>query len=245
MAATAEVQIPAEDAIIEKKMNNLSLGSSQLTDDTARPLKIPIAHPPTHLSPPPTNELTADQLKKYEALLATVKEWKDIPSTKGKEGPITEDEIMWLTQECLLRYLRATKWVTAEAAKRLLATLTWRREYETDSREPEDVSIEGETGKQFIVGYDNGARPCLYMNPGRQNTEPSPRQLHHMVFMIERVLDLAPPGQEKLTLVINFKTSGTRTNTAPGIGQGREALGILQNHYPERLGRALILNGMF
>lgn len=57
------------------------------------------------------------------------------------------------------------------------------------------------------------------------------------------MIELMPSGVETLALLINFKQSKSRSNTAPGIGQGREVLGILQTHYPERLGKALIING--
>lgn len=62
--------------------------------------------------------------------------------------------------------------------------------------------------------------------------------------MLERSIDLMPADVETLALLINFKAGQKRTNTAPGIGQGREVLNILQTYYPERLGRALIINGM-
>jgi hypothetical protein len=207
------------------------------------PLKTPIVDPLESAKPAPSKELTADQQAKYEALLETVKSWKEIPSTAGKGGPITDSEIMWLTRECLLRYLRATKWSTADATKRLLGTLTWRREYGVEGLTGDHISPENETGKQIILGYDINGRPCHYLNPGRQNTEPSPRQVQHLVFMVERVIEMMIPGQETLALLINFKSSKSRSNTAPGIGQGREVLNILQTHYPERLGRALIING--
>lgn len=210
----------------------------------AGPQMTPIEHPLESVSIPNRPELTAEQNSKYESVLETVKSWKEIPSTKGKAGPITENEILWLTRECLLRYLRATKWNTADAEKRLLATLTWRREYGVEELTGDHISPESETGKQFIVGWDISGRPCHYLNPGRQNTEPSPRQVQHLVFMLERVIDIMVPGQETLALLINFKTSKTRSNTAPGLSQGREVLNILQTHYPERLGRALIINSM-
>lgn len=206
-------------------------------------LKVPIADPVESAKPASAPPLTADQQSKYETLLQTVKSWKEVPSTQGKGGPITEDEIMWLTRECLLRYLRATKWSTAEAAKRILGTLTWRREYGVEDLTPEHISPENETGKQIILGYDTASRPCQYLNPGRQNTEPSPKQVQHLVFMVERVIDIMKPGQETLALLINFKSSKTRSNTSPPLSQGREVLNILQTHYPERLGRALIING--
>lgn len=219
--------------------------AASLREKQAGALKTPIANPVESAIPSSATELTSEQQDKYDALLDTVKSWKEIPSATGKGGPITEDEIMWLTRECLLRYLRATKWVTAEAAKRLLGTLTWRREYGVGNLTGDHISPENETGKQIILGFDIEARPCLYLNPGRQNTEPSPRQVQHLVFMVERVVNLMVPGQETLALLINFKSSKSRSNTAPGLGQGKEVLNILQTHYPERLGRALIINSKF
>lgn len=216
--------------------------AASLREKSAGVLKTPIVDPVASAIPSPAAELTAEQQEKYKSLLETVKSWKEIPATNGKEDPITESEIMWCTRECLLRYLRATKWVTADAAKRLLGTLTWRREYGVDELTGEHISPENETGKQIILGFDIAARPCLYLNPGRQNTNASPRQVQHLVFMLERVISMSGPGQETLALLINFKTSKSRSNTAPGIGQGREVLNILQTHYPERLGRALIIN---
>ena len=213
-----------------------------LDEKPAGPQMTPIPYPLESVIIPNPPELTTEQQSKYEAVLETVRSWKEIPSTKGKEGPITENEILWLTRECLLRYLRATKWNTADAEKRLLATLTWRREYGVEELTGDHISPESETGKQIIVGFDNASRPCHYLNPGRQNTSPSPRQVQHLVFMVERAINMMGPGQETLALLINFKASKSRSNTAPGIGQGREVLNILQTHYPERLGRALIIN---
>ena len=243
---------------LETKLADVSLNAPPPTHNPAQPStiadllretpvgprKVPIVDPHEGVQIPAPPPLTAEQQTKYDALLEEVKEWKEIPSTKGKEGPITESELMWLTKECLLRYLRATKWSTADASKRLLGTLTWRREYGVeDVLTPDHISPENETGKQIIVGYDIAGRPCQYLNPGRQNTEVSPRQIQHLVYMLERVIEMGLPNQETLSLLINFKASKSRSNTAPSLSTGRDALNILQTHYPERLGRALILNG--
>ncbi|KAH8898544.1 cral trio domain-containing protein [Thozetella sp. PMI_491] len=213
------------------------------TEQPAGPLKLPLGSPTPTSKPVQAAALTPDQQQKYDWVLEQVKAWTEVPSAKDKAGPITDKERFWLTRECLLRYLRATKWHQKDAVKRILETLTWRRDYGTDEvLTAEHISPENETGKQIIVGYDNQAHPCHYLNPGRQNTDPSPRQVQHLVYMLERVIDLMPPNQEKLALLINFKSSKTRTNTAPGIGLAREVLNILQTHYPERLGKALIIN---
>ena len=218
-------------------------GVTMLDEKKDGPLTVPLATPPETSTPVANPPLTAEQQSKYDWLLETVKGWAEVPSANGKNGPLTDNEKMWLTKECLLRYLRATKWHEKEAEKRLLETLTWRRDYGVDDLTADYIGPENETGKQVIVGFDKQGRPCHYLNPGRQNTEVTPRQVQHMVFMLERGIDLIPAKQEKICLLIDFKTGAKRTNTAPGIGQGREVLHILQAHYPERLGRALIVNG--
>lgn len=216
-----------------------------VAEKSSGPLKTPIAAPTASSTPAEKPALTPEQQTKYEWLLGKARQWSEVPSTQGKAGPLTDSEKLWLTRECLLRYLRAVKWDLKEAEKRVLASLTWRREYGVEELTPEHVSPENETGKQIVLGFDKQCRPCHYLNPGRQNTDVSPRQVQHLVFMLERVIEILPAQQETLSLLINFKQSKSRSNTAPGIGQGREVLNILQTHYPERLGRALILNGMF
>ncbi|KAI9898695.1 hypothetical protein N3K66_007055 [Trichothecium roseum] len=211
------------------------------------PRKTPLEAPEPDCKPPAKPELTAEQQTKYEALLEKAKAFDqvDCPKEPAKSGPLADRERAWLTRECLQRYLRATKWNVDESAKRLLATLSWRREYGLDDFTPEYISPEQETGKQIIAGFDKLGRPCQYLNPARQNTETGPRQIHHLFYMVERVVDLMPAGVETLSLLINFKPSKARQNTSVPISTAREVLHVLQNHYPERLGKALIINVPF
>lgn len=100
---------------------------------------------------------------------------------------------------------------------------------------------ENETGKQTIMGFDIHGRPCLFLDPGKQNTDfktHGDRQTAHLVFMLQKVIDLLPPGQESVALLINYKDTSNSKN--PPMSQSRGVLNILQTHYPERLGRALI-----
>ena len=104
------------------------------------------------------------------------------------------------------------------------------------------------------------------MRPGRENTETSPRQLRHLVYILyvppfapdllincrankinnvaagsrERAKDLMPPGQESLMILVDYKSTTLRTN--PSISVARKVLAILQHHYVETLGRALVVN---
>ncbi|KAK5137304.1 hypothetical protein LTR08_000274 [Meristemomyces frigidus] len=208
---------------------------------TKGPLKTPITRPTKSSKPISPPKLTTEHETKYATVLASVSQWQTLPATTAKnapQSPIQDHERMFLTRECLLRYLRATKWVTASALTRLQSTLSWRREYGADTFTADYISPENETGKQVLLGYDNDARPCLYLSPGKQNTKMSDRQIHHLCYMLDRTVDMMPPGQESAALLINFK--GAASGNVPTIGQARAVLNILQSHNPERLGKALI-----
>jgi len=92
----------------------------------------------------------------------------------------------------------------------------------------------------ILTGFDVDGRPIIYMRPGRENTETSPRQLRHLVYILERAKDLMPPGQESLMIIVDYKSTTLRTN--PSISVARKVLTILQHHYVETLGRAIVVN---
>jgi len=94
----------------------------------------------------------------------------------------------------------------------------------------------------MLLGFDIHSRPCLYLIPSRQNTNPSPRQIQQLVYSLERAVDMMPQGVETLSLLIDFKHSSNSKNPSPGTG--KQVLHILQTHYPERLGKALVINGI-
>ena len=51
---------------------------------------------------------------------------------------------------------------------------------------------------------------------------------------------MQPPGVESIAIVVDYKSTTLRTN--PSIGIARKVLNILQSHYPETLGRGLVVN---
>ncbi|KOS17191.1 CRAL-TRIO domain-containing protein [Escovopsis weberi] len=208
-------------------------------------MKLPIPAPAAESAPLPRATLTDTQKAMYATVLDKVAALTEVACSSkhaDKSGPLTDAERAWLSRDCILRYLRAAKWNAASAFERVVATLVWRREYELDGFTADYISPEQETGKQLILGFDKEGRPCLYLNPGRQNTHTSQRQVHHMFFMVERLIDVMPPGVETLALMINFKQSKTKYPQSVSMSMSREVLHILQNHYPERLGRCLIIN---
>lgn len=216
-----------------------------------KPLDQP-ANPPK----PPSFDLDLEQTKKYDALVKHFESYKDkpIPVAEGSTEtlPLVAEELAWLTKECFLRYLRATKWNLDQAIERIELTIAWRRTYgvtllpgRPSPLTPELISPENETGKQIILGYDNDSRPCLYLRTGYQNTQPSQRQVQHLVFMLERVIQFMPPGQDTLALLIDFAPAPAHMKLSlkfPGVAVTRDCMHVLQHHYPERLGKGLFTN---
>ncbi|KAI9512092.1 CRAL/TRIO domain-containing protein [Russula earlei] len=167
----------------------------------------------------------------------------ELPGVRDESGGgLREEEKFWLSNDCMLRYLRATKWNSAKAAiERLEGTLRWRREFGMYDLTPEQLEPEAVTGKEIVFGYDTLRRPALYMIPSRQNTEESPRQIQFAIWMLERALDLTGPGVESVVLMINFADKAKN----PSFATAKTVLNIFQTHYPERLAASLILNVPF
>ncbi|KIM64356.1 hypothetical protein SCLCIDRAFT_115568 [Scleroderma citrinum Foug A] len=193
---------------------------------------------PTHPSAPPPPELNEREKSEYDRVLNhfATPEYV-LPGVSSETGSLTEEECMWLSYECILRYLRATKHDVAVTIKRIEDTLKWRRDFGLyDSVTAELVEPEAVTGKEFLFGYDTHGRPGLYMYPSKQNTEESPRQIQFVVWTLERAIDLMGPGVETLALLLDFADKAKNSS----FSTCRTVLNILQTHYPERLGAALI-----
>ncbi|KIJ52629.1 hypothetical protein M422DRAFT_26201 [Sphaerobolus stellatus SS14] len=194
--------------------------------------------------PPPTivherTKAVADeeQEKKRVGLLEYVSD----PAYKipgFENGELEDKEKFWLSNECLLRFLRASSWDLKTAKRRIDETLKWRREFGIYDLKAEDVEPEAVTGKEIIFGYDKEGRPGMYLIPSRQNTDGQTRQIQFTFWALERTIDLMAPGVENIALFINF---GDRAKN-PSMGTARKVLNILQSHYAERLGLALIIN---
>ncbi|KAJ8469394.1 hypothetical protein ONZ45_g16905 [Pleurotus djamor] len=184
----------------------------------------------------PIHQYTDEQTAQLKAL----REYADSLVLPDSD-PYHPWEVRWLNKpDTIPRYMRAAKWNLADGQKRIKATLEWRREFKPDLIVPDDVKIESETGKIILTGFDKDGRPIIYMRPGRENTERSDRQLRHLVWWLERAKDLMPPGQESLVIIVDYASTTLRTN--PSISIARKVLHILQQHYVETLGRALVVN---
>ncbi|KAJ1727831.1 hypothetical protein LPJ61_004368, partial [Coemansia biformis] len=144
----------------------------------------------------------------------------------------------WLTDECLARYVRARKGVYEDTRKALRKTIEWRAATRPHALRPDVVEVENRTGKMYLNGFDKLSRPIIYMYNHRQNTKEPDNQIRWVIYTLEMCIRHMRPGVEKVTLAIDATSWGF--SNAVSIGTARKFLDVLSNHYPERLGRAVV-----
>uniref|UniRef100_A0A7S4UWI1 CRAL-TRIO domain-containing protein n=1 Tax=Ditylum brightwellii TaxID=49249 RepID=A0A7S4UWI1_9STRA len=170
---------------------------------------------------------------------------------------LNEDEKSRLSDEHMaLRHLRAEKGDAKLAIKKLKKALQWRKEFGVDKiknafskngdQEMRSVmTLENETGKCYVRGYDKEGRAVFYMRPVLENTKEEINQMRQLVYHVERAIACTArkSGLEKFNIVIDYK--GFRLRDAPPMSTSKHTLEILQDYYPERLHRAYMFNPPF
>ncbi|GJZ08030.1 CRAL-TRIO domain-containing protein, partial [Tanacetum coccineum] len=103
----------------------------------------------------------------------------------------------------------------------------------------EEVAADGETGKIFKGNfYDGHGRTILIMKPGLQITASLDSQIKQLVYTMENAILNLPQGQEEIVWLLDFIGLSFRINVP--IKTARDSVNILQNHYPHRLGAAIL-----
>ncbi|KAJ1816775.1 hypothetical protein LPJ60_005165, partial [Coemansia sp. RSA 2675] len=146
----------------------------------------------------------------------------------------------WLSDECIARYVRARKGVYEDTKRALRKTIEWRAATRPHALRPDAVEIENRTGKMYFNGFDKMARPIIYMYNHRQNTKDADSQIRWVVYTMEIGIRHMRPDVEKVILAVDA-THWSFSNSV-SIGTARKFLDTLANHYPERLGHAIIFN---
>ncbi|XP_047955225.1 phosphatidylinositol transfer protein 3-like isoform X2 [Salvia hispanica] len=145
---------------------------------------------------------------------------------------------IYCSDASISRYLRARNWNVKKAVRMLKATLKWRQDYKPEEIRWDDVAGEAETGKIYKSNYkDRNGRPVLVMRPSCQNSKSIKGQIKYLVYCMENaILDL-PPEQEQMIWLIDFQGFNL---SHISIKVTRETAHVLQEHYPERLGVAIL-----
>ncbi|KAG9451590.1 hypothetical protein H6P81_011555 [Aristolochia fimbriata] len=163
-----------------------------------------------------------------------------INEVKKSLGNLPEKLAIYCSDASIARYLRARNWNVRKATKMLKDTLKWRYEYKPEEIRWDEVAVEAATGKIYRSNYiDKHGRSVLVMRPSCQNTKSTKGQIRYLVYCMENAILNLHPDQEQMVWLIDFQ----------GFNMGhismkvtRETAHVLQDHYPERLGVAILYN---
>ncbi|KAH7859099.1 hypothetical protein Vadar_031535 [Vaccinium darrowii] len=140
------------------------------------------------------------------------------------------------------RFLRARELDIEKGSSLLLKYLNWRREFVPNgSISPSEIPNDLAQNKLFMQGVDKMGRPIVTVFGGRHR--PSQGSLEEfkrfMVFSLDKICSRMPPGQEKFLCIGDFEGWGYTSSDIRGY---LAALSILQDFYPERLGKLFIVH---
>lgn len=157
----------------------------------------------------------------------------------------------WADDACLKRYLRARNGSTTAAAALLRATVTWRNSRGMPwlpARESPVWAVlrkEAETGKMFVLPRPSrDGRAVIVMRPGLENTSDAAGQMTYLAYTLERAAAVAKEGNGdgKFIIICDYAAGNFTLRNSPSLSTTKATLAMLQDHYPERLGKSLLFD---
>ncbi|KAI9079676.1 hypothetical protein K1719_038297 [Acacia pycnantha] len=141
------------------------------------------------------------------------------------------------------RFLRARELDIEKASAMFLEFLKWRRSFVPNgSISLSEVPDELAQNKTFMQGLDKKGRPITIVFGARhfQNKVGGLDEFKRfVVYSLDKLCSRMPPGQEKFVGIGDIKGWGYSNCDIRGY---LSALKILQDYYPERLGKLFIVN---
>lgn len=163
-----------------------------------------------------------------------------IGQVRASLGLLSDKLSLYCSDASIARYLVARNWNVKKATKMLKETLKWRLTYKPEEICWEEVANEAETGKIYRTNYvDKYGRSVLVMRPGCQNTKSMKGQIRYLVYCMENAILNLPPEQEQMVWLIDFHGFNLSNLS---VKVTKETAHVLQDHYPERLGLAILYN---
>uniref|UniRef100_A0A0E0K5C0 CRAL-TRIO domain-containing protein n=1 Tax=Oryza punctata TaxID=4537 RepID=A0A0E0K5C0_ORYPU len=163
-----------------------------------------------------------------------------IGEVRAALGQLSGKAALYCSDASIARYLVARNWDVKKATKMLKKTLKWRSEYKPDEIRWDEIANEAATGKIYRTDYfDKSGRSILVMRPGVQNTKKAKGQIRYLVYCMENAILNLPHDQSQMVWLIDF--AGFNLSHI-SLHVTKLTADVLQGHYPERLGVAILYN---
>ncbi|XP_047332315.1 phosphatidylinositol transfer protein 3-like [Impatiens glandulifera] len=140
------------------------------------------------------------------------------------------------------RFLRARDHDIEKGCGLFLKYLNWRRKFLPNGYiSPAEISNDLAQKKLFMQGLDKTGRPIVVVFGGKHRPDKTSLDefKRFVVFVLERISARMPSGCEKFTAIADLEGWGYTSSDVRGY---IASLSILQDCYPERLGKLLVVH---
>jgi len=144
---------------------------------------------------------------------------------------------------CLCRYLRARNFVLEKSLDMLKGTIEWRKSFQPHKITYQQVEPQAKARSNYVHGKDKSGHPTVYMRVSRDPSGTPEEKLRMIVWVLEeaiRQMD-SSKGVEKLVYFIDLNDF-SMLNSSRDTKVGSTWANILQNHYPERCFRIILVD---
>ncbi|KAI3456346.1 hypothetical protein Pfo_013009 [Paulownia fortunei] len=158
---------------------------------------------------------------------------KDLVQTQDPSAKDVDDLM-------IRRFLRARDLDVEKASAMLLKYLRWRIEFVPNGFiSPSEIPNDLAHNKLFMQGYDKTGRPIVVVLAARHKPTTVEEFKRFVTFTLDKICARMPSGHEKFTAIADLEGWGYANSDIRGY---LAALSILQDCYPERLGKLFIIN---
>ncbi|XP_020224064.1 phosphatidylinositol transfer protein 3 [Cajanus cajan] len=143
------------------------------------------------------------------------------------------------------RFLRARDLDVEKASAMFLKYLKWKRSFVPNGYiSPSEIAEDIAHDKMFVQGVDKKGRPIAIAFAAKHfQSKNGPEGFkRYVVFALEKLCSRMPPGQEKFLAIADVKGWGYANSDLRGY---LNSLSILQDCYPERLGKLFIVHAPY
>ncbi|XP_012467296.2 uncharacterized protein LOC105785717 isoform X1 [Gossypium raimondii] len=143
------------------------------------------------------------------------------------------------------RFLRARELDVEKASSMFLKYLKWRRSFVPNGFiSPSELTHEIQQNKMFLQGSDKKGRPISVLLAARhfQHNGGLDEFKRFIVYIFDKILARMPPGQDKFIVIGDLEGWGYANCD---IRAYLAALSLLQDYYPERLGKMFIVHAPY
>ncbi|EYU28478.1 hypothetical protein ABFS82_11G080600 [Erythranthe guttata] len=138
------------------------------------------------------------------------------------------------------RFLRARDLDVEKASAMLLKYLKWKKEFVPNGViSPSEIPNDLAHNKLFMQGYDKTGRPIVLVFAERHKPTTVDEFKRFVTFTLDKICARMPSGHEKFTAIADLQGWGYVNSDIRGY---LAALSIMQDCYPERLGKLFIVH---